>query len=136
MKNLVKLQHYYMPGELEREIGQFVEYYNNQRYHESLDNLTPADVYYGRDKQILSKREKIKKKTLKSRKKRNLKEPVLTWKHQNYPLTFDWKSPKGSEDIQSAGWRLLAQKSEVFQQPLLAISTKRIFGIPDFRYVL
>jgi len=78
MKNLVKLQHYYMPGELEREIGQFVEYYNNQRYHESLDNLTPADVYYGRDKQILSKREKIKKKTLKLRKKQNLKEPVLT----------------------------------------------------------
>lgn len=77
MKNLIKLQHYYLPGELEREIGQFVDYYNNQRYHESLDNLTPADVYYGRDKEILSKREEIKFRTLKQRKQRNLKEQVL-----------------------------------------------------------
>lgn len=78
MKNLIKLQHYYMPGELEREIGQFVEYYNNRRYHESLDNLTPADVYYGRDKLILTRREEIKMKTLKQRKLRNLNESVLT----------------------------------------------------------
>jgi transposase InsO family protein len=78
MKNLIKLQHYYMPGELEREIGQFVEYYNNQRYHESLDNLTPSDVYYGRDKDILCKRDMIKKRTLKLRKQQNLKEQVLT----------------------------------------------------------
>lgn len=78
MKNLIKLQHYYLPWELEHEIDQFVEYYNNQRYHESLDNLTPADVYYGRDKQILSKRDEIKIKTLKLRKKQNLKEMVLT----------------------------------------------------------
>lgn len=78
MKNLIKLQHYYMPGELEREIRQFVEYYNNRRYHESLDNLTPSDVYYGRDKDILCKRDMIKKRTLKLRKQQNLKEQVLT----------------------------------------------------------
>ncbi len=77
MKNLIKLQHYYLPGELEHEIEQFVEYYNNQRYHESLDNLTPADVYYGRDLDILSKRDEIKKRTLSLRKQQNMRKQVL-----------------------------------------------------------
>jgi transposase InsO family protein len=36
MKNVVKLNHYYLPWELEEEIDKFVEYYNNERYHESL----------------------------------------------------------------------------------------------------
>jgi len=40
----------------ERQIGVFVEYNTNQRYHESLKNVTPADVYFGRDKAILRKR--------------------------------------------------------------------------------
>ncbi len=37
-----------------------MNYYNHERYHESLDNLTPGDVYYGRGQKILEKREKIK----------------------------------------------------------------------------
>ena len=41
--------------------------YNNQRYHESLSNVTPADVYFGCDKAILQQRERIKRKTLKAR---------------------------------------------------------------------
>ena len=45
MKNVVKLEHYYYPWELEHAIGQFVQYYNHERYHESLDNITPADMY-------------------------------------------------------------------------------------------
>ena len=48
MKNVVKLQNYYFPGELEAEIDKFVDYYNNERYHESLDNVTPADMYNGK----------------------------------------------------------------------------------------
>ena len=45
MKNQILLENYYLPGELKKRIGQFVSYYNNERYHESLDNLTPTDVY-------------------------------------------------------------------------------------------
>ena len=52
MKNIIKLQNYYLPWELEREIKLFVEYYNHERVHESLDNLTPADVYSGRARKI------------------------------------------------------------------------------------
>ena len=72
MKNVVKLQHYYMPWELEQEIGRFMEYYNNGRYHESLKNLKPVDVYEGRGRQILDRRELIKRKTLLMRRKLNL----------------------------------------------------------------
>ncbi len=39
LKNLINLQHYYLPGELETEIERFVKYYNHQRYHESLNDL-------------------------------------------------------------------------------------------------
>jgi hypothetical protein len=54
MKNQVLLEHYYLPGDLERRIGVCVEYYNHERYHESLDNLIPADVFYGRGQKILT----------------------------------------------------------------------------------
>lgn len=60
MKNIVNLQNYYLPTQLEIEIGTFVHYYNDERYHESLDNLTPADVYFGRAKEVLTKRNRIK----------------------------------------------------------------------------
>ena len=40
--------------------------------HESLNNVTPADVYFGREKGIEDKRKKIKRRTLRQRKKRNL----------------------------------------------------------------
>ena len=67
MKNRVLLENYYLPGDLERQIEAFVEHYNNHRYHESLGNLTPADVYHGRGAQILSMREEIKKQTIRKR---------------------------------------------------------------------
>jgi len=67
LKNRVLLNNYYLPSQLEYEIGQFIEYYNHQRYHESINNLTPADVYFGRDKSILEKRRLIKNKTIKQR---------------------------------------------------------------------
>ena len=57
------------PYHLELSIGEFVEYYNNQRYHESLDNLTPVDVYFGRGPAILKRRESIKRKTIEQRRR-------------------------------------------------------------------
>lgn len=53
MKNRVLLENDFLPGDLERQIGAFVDHYNNHRYHESLANLTPADVYHGRGAKIL-----------------------------------------------------------------------------------
>jgi putative transposase len=35
-----------LPGDLERHIEAFVEHYNHRRYHESLNNVTPADAYF------------------------------------------------------------------------------------------
>ncbi len=71
MKNRVLLEHYFLPGDLERQIETFVEYYNSERYHESLGNLTPADVYNGRAERILKKREEIKRKTMIKRRLRH-----------------------------------------------------------------
>ena len=67
MKNVVKLQNYYQKEELERELVGFVDYYNNERVHESLDNVTPADVYHGRRHEILTARQLLKMQTLRRR---------------------------------------------------------------------
>jgi transposase InsO family protein len=47
LKNRILLENYFLPGDLERHVAAFVEHYNHRRYHESLGNLTPADVYFG-----------------------------------------------------------------------------------------
>jgi len=67
LKNRILLENYFLPGDLEAQIAAFVEYYNNHRYHESIDNLTPADVYFGRGKTILAERERIKRQTIAER---------------------------------------------------------------------
>ena len=67
MKNQILLENYYLPGQLEQRLAEFVDYYNLRRYHESLDNLTPADVYFGRAQTILTQRENIKLKTIELR---------------------------------------------------------------------
>ena len=69
MKNVVKLDNYFSPEQLERKLKEFVEYYNYKRYHESLNNLTPAEVYYGKTEQKLKQRSKTKIRTLQARKK-------------------------------------------------------------------
>ncbi len=69
MKNQVLLENYYLPGDLKARIGEFVNYYNTQRYHESLNNLTPEDVYTGRGQTVLNRRRRIKLKTLAERRR-------------------------------------------------------------------
>jgi putative transposase len=67
LKNRILLEHYYLPGDLEAQIGTFVEHYNHRRYHESIDNLTPADVYFGRGQAILAERAYVKRQTIQHR---------------------------------------------------------------------
>ena len=67
MKNIELLENYFMQEPLERAIRAFVEQYNHHRYHESLNHLTPADVSFGRAKEILDRREKIKRDALAAR---------------------------------------------------------------------
>ena len=67
LKNRILLENYFLPGDLEAEIGDFATHYNHQRYHESLSNLTPADVYFGRGQTILIERERIKRRTIENR---------------------------------------------------------------------
>jgi putative transposase len=67
LKNRILLNNYYLPRELEEQISAFVESYNNKRLHESLNNLTPADVYFGRAQAILEERERIKRLTIQNR---------------------------------------------------------------------
>jgi putative transposase len=73
MKNILLLDNYYSPMELEATIEKWVDYYNNERYHESLGNIKPRDKYLGNDEKIIEKRKKIKKETMKMRRLKNVK---------------------------------------------------------------
>ena len=64
LKNRILLENYFLPGDLEAQIAAF---YNHHRYHESINNLTPADVYFGRASTILAERERIKRQTIANR---------------------------------------------------------------------
>ena len=67
MKNVIKLENYYIPDELKYRLPEFIEYYNNFRYHESLQNLTPADMFYGLEEEKLKRRRLCKQKTIRKR---------------------------------------------------------------------
>ena len=55
LKNVVKLEQYYSPWEVERAVARFVEEYNHRRSHESLQNVTLADMYHGRQATSLAR---------------------------------------------------------------------------------
>jgi methylphosphotriester-DNA--protein-cysteine methyltransferase len=67
LKNRILLENYYLPGDLKAQVDAFIGHYNHRRYHESLRNLTPADVYFGRGQTILLDRERIKRQPIQQR---------------------------------------------------------------------
>jgi hypothetical protein len=94
----VKLQHYYFPWELEAALRDFVAYYNNERYHESLDNVTPADAYFGRKYAMVSERARIKQRTMQKRKKEYLAAMAAWNEAKNRLLAEAISSPKSFDD--------------------------------------
>ena len=80
MKNVLKLENYYNPEELKQAINMFVHHYNNKRYHESLKNLTPSDVYFGRADELLKRIRKIKNDTMNQRRKWYIENKLNQWK--------------------------------------------------------
>ena len=53
LKNHILLENHFFPADLEAQIEAFVDHFNHRRYHESINNLTPTDVYFGRGQVIL-----------------------------------------------------------------------------------
>ena len=67
LKNRIVLENYFLPGDLKKQVRQFIDYYNNYRYHESLKNIAPANAFFGRDTAIIERRRKIKELTIQTR---------------------------------------------------------------------
>lgn len=71
LKSKVKLHVYGCPNDLKAEVGKFISYYNKKRYHESLGNVTPDDVFYGKREEVIKLREEKRRLTLARRKEYN-----------------------------------------------------------------
>lgn len=71
LKQRIYLSVWDSPDHLAEAIDQYIEEYNSRRYHESLGNVTPDDVYFGRRNAIIKKRESKKMKSLNRRRKFN-----------------------------------------------------------------
>ena len=61
------------PDELKNEVASFVGWYNSQRYHEALSNVTPDDIYFGKCEEILKRHLELKEKIILERKNYNCK---------------------------------------------------------------
>ena len=75
---MISFRKYKSSEELEKALEEFVNRYNNKRYHESLKNLPPADVYFGRSEQILEKRRQIKSDSIRKRRQLYFQQKLLS----------------------------------------------------------
>jgi len=82
MKERVNLHVYDDPWKLSDAIDRFYHFYNYERYHEALGNVTPADVYFGRAEVIVKRRRGIRSRTMEERRRR-----YEAWKKQQNILT-------------------------------------------------
>lgn len=64
MKGEINLLLYETLTALEQAISSFGKYYNYERYHEALGDVTPFDVYMGRHPEILQRRKEVKSRTV------------------------------------------------------------------------
>ncbi len=87
MKNIILLDNYYLPKELEARIARWVDYYNTERYHEALGNIMPRNKYLGREHEILVRRRKIKERTLQQRRKANRNQQMRAGMHETVPAS-------------------------------------------------
>jgi putative transposase len=78
LKNRVLFENHFLPGDLEAQIEAFVDAYNHQRYHESLNNVTLSDADFGRDTAILKQHERSKQNTLQARRLQHRKQTALS----------------------------------------------------------
>ncbi len=115
LKNRIQLENHFLPGAPEERIKAFVNHYNHQRYHGSLGNVTPADVYFGRDKAILEQRERFKQKTPETRRLHHSQRDAPS----NQPdepvslLVQTTSGPKNSDDVHPAGAdKMASQKTD------------------------
>ena len=76
LKDRILLEHHYLPGDLERQLEEFITHYNTRRYHESLNNLTPECVFTGQSVAVLKKRNRIKEETMNLRKQLHFERSV------------------------------------------------------------
>ncbi len=63
LKTRLNLLVYTSPDQLRAAMAEFIELYNDHRYHEGIGNVTPADVYYRRREEILQRREEQRRQT-------------------------------------------------------------------------
>jgi len=71
IKREVNQTPYELPGQLEKAIADFVDYYNFRRYHKALGDVTPADVLHGRREQIIQRRKEVRAQTINRRRDYN-----------------------------------------------------------------
>lgn len=58
--NRILLEKHVLSDDFKAQIETFVDHFNHHRYRESLNSVTPSDIYFGRDKAIRMQRKRIR----------------------------------------------------------------------------